>query len=156
MDVLKRAGSSLTGFAGKAQELFGGKHHDGMGGYEFAGVDVLGERSPFGAFETEPVRRLSRGASSAVFDLGALLRLRSFLYLLAVTGLFLFQISNTLAINDLSRRNERLREELRIGTSISTAQEMKTREMQSIRYITAYARQLGLESSPVPPVELKP
>lgn len=155
MSVLRRAGSSFTALAGKAKAFLDEKR-DSFGGYEFAGVDVLGERQPFSGYESEPVQSTSPKLSSTAFNLGAILRLRSFLYLLAVTGIFLFQIGSTLAINDLALRNERLREKLRISTSITTAQALEIRQLQSIRNITGYAQQLGLSASPVPPVELKP
>lgn len=156
MGVLKRAGSSFTGLAGKAKEFFGEKNDNGLGSYELAGVDVLSERPPFRGYKSEAARQASPRLSPSSFDLGAILRLRSFLYLVAATGVFLFQISSTLAINDLALRNERLREKLRISTSITTAQELEIRQLQSIRNITGQARQLGLDASPVPPVELKP
>jgi hypothetical protein len=49
-----------------------------------------------------------------------------------------------------------LREELRISTSISTAQDLKVSELQSIHNVSAYAVSLGLSSSATPPVELGP
>lgn len=156
MSVLKCAGSLLVGLAGKAKVLFDEKNEDGMDGYELAGVDVPGNRMPFGGFEPLPVHRVAAKSSRGAFDFGIVLRLRSFLYLLAATVLFLLQIGNTLAINDLAGRNEHLREELRISTSIRTAQELQVRQMQSIRNITGPAEKLGLVSLPVPPVEIEP
>jgi len=157
VSVLKRAGSSFTGLAGKAKEFFGEKHDSSpMGGYGLAGIELFRGRQSFRSYDPEPVQQASPKLSSAVFDLGAILRLKSFLYLLALTGVFLFQISSTLAINDLAKRNERLREKLRISTSVTTAQELQVRQLQSIRNITGHAQALGLDASPVPPVELKP
>ncbi|NTW54972.1 MAG: hypothetical protein HGB15_09520 [Chlorobaculum sp.] len=155
MNVLKSAGNSFAGFAGGAGKLFGQDGGRGMAGFELGGVEVL-EGQPFG-FESKPFRKAPKAeASREIFDLSALLRLRTFGYILAVTVLFILQINNTLAINELSKRNERLREQLRISTSISTAEELKSRELQSIRYISGLARNLGLDSSFIPPVEIEP
>ena len=123
----------------------------GIDAYELGGVDVLGGR-PFTNFEPEPRNR----ASSEIFDISALLRLRTFVYLIIATALFIFQIHNTLAINDLAKRNEQLREQLRISTSITTSEELKRGEIQSVRYISGLARKLGLDSSFIPPVEIEP
>lgn len=155
MNVLKSAEKPFAGFAGKAGNLFGQADGRGMAGYELGGVEVL-EGRPFG-FEAEPFYKTASPKSpQEIFDLGALLRLRTFVYLIIVTLLFLVQINNNLAINDLARRNERLREQLRISTSIATAEELKCRELQSIRYISGYAEKLGLDSSFIPPVEIEP
>lgn len=155
MNVLKTVGKSLADFAGRKGRLFGQEGGSGIAGYELGGVDVLGGRT-FRGFEPEPFYKKPKAPSSELFDIGALLRLRTFVYLIIITALFLFQIHNTLAINDLARRNERLREQLRISTSITTSQELRSRELQSIRYISEYARNLGLDSSFIPPVELEP
>ena len=155
MSVLKSAGKSFAGFAGGAGKLFGQDGGSGMAGIELGGVDVL-EGQPFG-FESTPYRKAPKAeASGEIFDISALLRLRTFGYILAATALFIVQINNTLAINELSKRNERLREQLRISTSISTAEELKSRELQSIRYISGLAKNLGLDSSFIPPVEIEP
>jgi len=155
VNVLKTVGKSFADFAGKTGKLFGQEGGSGVAGYELGGVDVLGGR-PLSGFKPEPFYQEPKALSSGMFDIGELLRLRTFVYLIIITALFLFQIHNTLAINDLAKRNERLREQLRISTSITTAQELKSRELQSIRYISAYARNLGLDSSFIPPVELEP
>lgn len=120
--------------------------------------DVQGE-PPFDAPPPEAPRQAPPAQSRSkedIFDIGTILHLRTFLYLIAITGLLLFQIHNTLIIKDLARQNEQLREQLRISTSIRTSQELKAREMQSIHNISGYAIQLGLISSAEPPVDLEP
>ena len=155
MNVLKSAEKPFAGFAGRAGKLFGQEDGSGIAGYKLGGVDVL-EGRPL-AFEPEPRYASAKPAPSPeIFDIGSLLRLRTFVYLIVATVLFLAQINNTLAINELARRNERLREQLRISTSISTAEELKSRELQSIRYISGHAVKLGLDSSFIPPVEIEP
>lgn len=124
-------------------------------GIEIAGVDVLGER-PQGIYPMEVPGPAAERPSGELFDLGAILRLRTFLYLIAATALFLFQIHNTLTIRDLAQENERLREQLRISTSIRTAQELKASELQSIHNISGRAQAFGLISSAVPPVDIEP
>lgn len=96
------------------------------------------------------------GESRFRLDFGSLLRLRSFLYLLAGTGFFLFQINSTLAIKSLALRNEQLRSHIRLTSSVLAAQELKIRELQSIHSITKDAAALGLAPSPVPPVVIEP
>ncbi|NTU97377.1 MAG: hypothetical protein HGA62_06155 [Chlorobiaceae bacterium] len=88
------------------------------------------------------------------FDIGQLLQLRSFGYLLVATGLFLFQTNNTLSIINLSLQNEKLRTELDMINSVLTAQELKVHELHSIHNITEDAAILGLSASSTPPVEL--
>jgi hypothetical protein len=155
VNVFKTVGKSVADLAGRTGRLFGQEGGSGIAGYELGGVDVLGGRT-FRGFDKEPLNREPKAPSSGMFDIGPLLRLRTFVYLIIITALFLFQINNTLAINDLAKRNERLREQLRISTSITTAQELRSRELQSIRYISGYARNLDLDSSFIPPVELEP
>jgi hypothetical protein len=155
VNVLKTVGKSVADFAGRTGRLFGQAGGSGIAGYDLGGVDVLGGQT-FRGFEQKTFSNESKAPSSEMFDIGDLLRLRTFVYLIIVTALFLFQIHNTLAINNLAKRNERLREQLRISTSITTAQELRSRELQSIRYISEYARNLDLDSSFIPPVELEP
>jgi hypothetical protein len=159
---MKTVGSSFAGLVGKTGKLF--RQRDAIVGYELAGVDVVGQQ-PRGRFEPAPEysapSRASRSskaakASGEAFDITAILRLRTFLYLIAGTALVLFQIYNTLAIKELSKRNEQLREQLRISTSISTAQALKASELQSIHNISGLAQALDLNSSAVPPVDLEP
>ncbi len=90
------------------------------------------------------------------FDIGALLRLRTFVYLLAGTGLFLFQTYNTLAIISLALQNEKLRDEIQMTTSVITSQELKVHELHSIHNIAKDAVSLGLTTSSAPPVEIDP
>jgi hypothetical protein len=126
----------------------------------FSGLCLPGEPSEPGsganlddqkaeASGVRPSRRVS-----APFDIGRILRFSTFGYIAGVTLFALLQIYNTLAIKGLSRQNEQLRERLRISTSISTAQELKVSELQSIHNITQYALALGLSTSSVPPVEI--
>lgn len=84
------------------------------------------------------------------------LRLRTFLYLLGATGLFLFQIKNTIAIKQLAYENEKLREAIVLSTSVIASQELKVNELLSIRNITGDAESLGLGPSAVPPIVLEP
>ena len=90
------------------------------------------------------------------FDIGALLHLRTFVYLLAGTGIFLFQTYNTLAIISLALQNEKLRDEIQMSTSVITSQELKVHELQSIHNIAQDAVSLGLTTSSAPPVEIEP
>jgi hypothetical protein len=113
------------------------------------------------AVEREPQEALPAPAdalqeSSASFDFSSLLRLRSFVYLLAGTGFFLFQINSTIAIKSLALQNERLRSHIQLTSSVLAAQELKIRELQSIHSITKDAAALGLSPSPEPPVEIEP
>lgn len=153
--MLKSAGKSFAGFAGKTGKLFGQGGRRGIAGYEVGGVETLDGR-PFGVRMDAHYQTSPKASASEIFDIGALLRLRTFVYLLFATALFLAQINNTLAINDLAKRNERLREQLRISTSIRTAEELKLRELQNIRYISVHASKLGFDSSFIPPVEIEP
>ena len=90
------------------------------------------------------------------FDISSLLRPSSFLYILAGVGIILFQTNNNLAINDLALRNEKLREQIQMTSSVITSQELKMDELHSIRNIAQDASALGLVSSSIPPVELEP
>lgn len=95
-------------------------------------------------------------SNTLTFDLGALLRIRSFGYLLAGTGIFLFQTYNTLAIINLASQNEKLREQIQMTMSVITSQELKVHELHSIHNIAQDAASLGLTTSSAPPVELEP
>ena len=90
------------------------------------------------------------------FDIGALLQPKTFLYLLAVTGIFLFQTHNNLAIIELAQQNEKLREQLKMSASMITSQKLKADELHSIHNIAQQAAALGLTPSSLPPVELEP
>ncbi len=90
------------------------------------------------------------------FDINRVLRLNSFLYLPAVTGIFLFQIHNILAIISLSSKNEKLREQIAMTSSVITSQDLKVHELHSIRNIAQDAAALGLNPSSIPAVELTP
>jgi hypothetical protein len=160
MSELWSTGNVVAALAGKAGKLFGRTEvlqFDGsrIEAYDLAGVDVLSGQNA-GGFQPEPLFRSSRTGGPRSFDIGTLLRLRTFVYLVVGTALFLFQIYNTLSIKELAIKNEKLREQLRISTSITTAQELRAKELQSVRSISGYARQLDLESPPVPPVEIEP
>ena len=157
MGTLKRFEHSLAGVAGSAGRLFRGRPQVVADEVELAGIDVLGESRP-GMFPAEPTAAFTAPPRPRedIFDIGAILRLRTFLYLIAGTALLLFQIHSTLSIKELARQNEQLREQLRISTSIRTSQELKASELQSIHNISGYAQGLGLISSAVPPVDLEP
>lgn len=88
------------------------------------------------------------------FDIASLLRLRSFLYLLGGTVVFLFQTNNTLSIINLARENERLREQIQMTSSVITSQELKVHELHSIHNIVQTAETLGLMASGEPSVKL--
>jgi len=90
------------------------------------------------------------------FDIAALLQPKTFIYLLIGTGLFLFQTNNTLAIIELAKQNEKLREQIQMSSSMITSQKLKADELHSIHNITQEAAALGLTPSSVPPVELEP
>ncbi|NTU59403.1 MAG: hypothetical protein HGB00_10915 [Chlorobiaceae bacterium] len=155
MSPIKAVGRTFAGLAGKTGKLFRQGDGGAIAGYELAGVEVLGERS-LRRFTPEPSPSATSKASEKPFNISQILHPKTFLYIIALTALLLFQIHNTLAIKELSKRNEQLREQLRISTSISTAQELKARELQSIRNIAGSALALGLNSSAVPPVDVEP
>ncbi|HWR01888.1 MAG TPA: hypothetical protein VN371_08460 [Chlorobaculum sp.] len=155
MSTLKTVGSPFSGFAGKAGKLSGRGRRNAVAGYELAGVNVMGEQ-PLGRFAPDPVPSAPSRTQEKPFNIAAILRPRTFVYIVASTALLLFQIYNTLAIKVLSKRNEQLREQLRISTSISTAQGLKARELQSIHNISGAAQALGLNYSAVPPVDIEP
>ncbi len=90
------------------------------------------------------------------FDIAALLQPKTFIYLLIGTGLFLLQTNNTLAIIELSKQNEKLREQIQMSSSMITSQKLKADELHSIHNITQEAAALGVTPSSVPPVELEP
>lgn len=90
------------------------------------------------------------------FRLSELLRLRTFLYLLPITGIFLLQTHNTIAIKNLALANETLRQQIAMSSSVITSQELKVNELQSIHNIAGQAGQLGLQASNVPAVEIVP
>ena len=90
------------------------------------------------------------------FDIAALLQLKTFLYLLGGTLIFLVQTYNTLAIINLARQNEKLREQILMTSSVITSQELKVHELHSIHNIAQDALKIGLEPSAIPPVELRP
>ena len=98
----------------------------------------------------EPVR------NTVPFDIASLLQLKTFLYLVGGTLIFLAQTYNTLAIINLARQNEKLREQIRMTTSVITSQELKVHELHSIHNIAQDALKIGLEPSAIPPVELRP
>jgi hypothetical protein len=90
------------------------------------------------------------------FRFSDLLRLRTFLYLLPVTGILLFQTYNTIAIKKLALANETLRERIAMSSSVITSQELKVNELQGIHNIALHAERLGLQASGVPAVEIVP
>jgi len=144
---------SLSGLAGNAETLF--RRGSVRAGRELAGVDV---RGPAGLYMPESKSSESRRplrSPVAAFDLASILQPKTFVYIFALTLLSLVQINDTLAIKELSRQNERLRERLRISTSISTAQELKASELQSIHKISGSAKSLGLSLSVAPPVYIE-
>jgi len=90
------------------------------------------------------------------FDMGALLRPMSFVYLMIGTGIVLFRTYNTLAIINLAKQSERLREQIQMRYSVITTQELKVHELQSINNIAQAAASLGLAPASVSPVEIDP
>ena len=94
--------------------------------------------------------------STVKFDIVALLQLKTFLYLLGGTLIFLLQTYNTLAIINLARQSEKLREQILMTTSVITSQELKVHELHGIHNIAQDALIIGLEPSGIPPVELRP
>lgn len=151
----------MSEFTGHVRKLSENSGSDSASAAELSSVDAAEpsyrpSSRPSLELENGHGARKSGEAMPGVFDIAAILRLRTFLYLIAGTALLLFQIHNTLTIKTLSRQNEQLREQLRISTSISTAQSLKVNELQSIHNISEQALSLGLSSSAVPPVELAP
>ncbi len=155
MGLFRRFGARVSGLAGSAEKFFDSRSGSFNPDVEIAGVDVLGH-NPSAAYAGATSGAGRSAGRDDIFDIGAILRLRTFLYLIAATALFLFQIHNTLTIKELAKQNERLREQLRISTSIRTAQELRASELQSIHNISGYAQGLGLVSSAEPPVDLEP
>ena len=90
------------------------------------------------------------------FDITSLLRPKALLYIPVGAGLFLFQVYNTLAINNLSVQNEKIREQIQLTSSVITSQELKMDELHSIRNIAQDAASIGLSPSGIPAVELEP
>ena len=88
------------------------------------------------------------------FDIGALLRPKTFVYLLVGTVMFLFQTYNTLTIINLAQQNDKLREQIHMSSSVITSQELRVHELHSIHNIAQDAASLGLAASNVPAVEL--
>lgn len=109
------------------------------------GVDGQGNISPI-----EPV------LNTLKFDISILLQPKTFLYLLGITVIFLVQTYNTLAIINLARQNEKLRDQILMTSSVITSQDLRVHELHSIHNITQDAVKLGLEPSGIPPVELRP
>jgi len=73
-----------------------------------------------------------------------------------ITGIFLLQTHNTIAIKNLALANETLRQQIAMSSSVITSQELKVNELQSIHNIAGQAGQLGLQASNVPAVEIVP
>jgi len=90
------------------------------------------------------------------FRLSDILRLRTFLYLLPVTAILLFQTYNIIAIKKLALENEMLRERIAMSSSVITAQELKVNELLGIHNIALHAERLGLHASSVPAIEIVP
>jgi len=109
-----------------------------------------------GAHSAEDFSPIEPGINSLKFDIASLLQLKTFLYLLGGTLIFLVQTYNTLAIINLARQNEKLRDQILMATSVITSQELKVHELHSIHNIAQDAFKIGLEPSVIPPVELQP
>jgi hypothetical protein len=109
-----------------------------------------------GADGIEDFSPIEPGITPLKFDIAALLQLKTFLYLLGATLIFLVQTYNTLAIINLARQNEKLREQILMTSSVITSQELKVHELHSIHNIAQDALKIGLEPSGIPPVELRP
>ena len=114
----------------------------------------FGAASAGQGFNVSAFRELLTNALT--FDIGSLLRLRTFIYLLGGTGIFLFQTYNTLAIINLAKQNDKLRDEIQMTTSVISSQDLKVGELQSIHNIAQAAASLGLAMSSAPPVEIEP
>ncbi len=129
-------------------------------GIKVVGKKITGGQHVSGRFSEVKVRHDSGFreliSNTLEFDISSLLRPSSFLYILAGVGIILFQTNNNLAINDLALRNEKLREQIQMTSSVITSQELKMDELHSIRNIAQDASALGLVSSSIPPVELEP
>jgi len=124
---------------------------------------LLAESGEGPFMESVPVSPGTRGenlrdlfARAFEFRFSDLLRLRTFLYLLPVTGILLFQTYNTIAIKKLALANETLRERIAMSSSVITSQELKVNELQGIHNIAMHAERLGLQASGVPAVEIVP
>jgi len=109
-----------------------------------------------GVHGIEDFSPIDPGINPLKFDIVSLLQLKTFLYLLGGTLIFLVQTYNTLAIINLARQNEKLRDQILMTTSVITSQELKVHELHSIHNIAQDALKIGLEPSAIPPVELRP
>jgi hypothetical protein len=119
--------------------------------------DVIGAARRFGEVKYAHNSRVREVLSNALeFDVGSLLHPKALLYIPTGALVFLFQVYNTLAINNLSVKNEKLREQIQMTSSVITSQELKMDELHSIRNIAPDAAALGLSLSSMPPVELEP
>ncbi len=94
------------------------------------------------------------GTPKKLFNVSAVLRLRTFAYLIAATVLFVVYINNLLTINALSRENERLRENIGISRSINAALELELQELHTIHKISGKAEQMGLKTRITPAVKI--
>ncbi|MCF8382204.1 MAG: hypothetical protein K9G39_01215 [Chlorobium sp.] len=147
-------GAINTGSAGEAESGL-----DGTG----AKKNLFAESGDGPFSESEPVSPGRGGenfrdlfARAFEFRFSDLLRLRTFLYLLPVTGILLFQTYNTIAIKKLALANETLRERIAMSSSVITSQELKVNELQGIHNIALLAERLGLQASSVPAIEIVP
>lgn len=139
------------------------RQRDGFNGF---GESVQDEQfaSPRvgGPFQEHSAQGAANSAAGTVerdpfeFDFSSLLRLRSFVYLLLGTGVFLLQTHNTLSIINLARENELLREQIQMTTSVITSQDLKVDELHSIRNISQTAEVLDLKPSSIPSIKLDP
>uniref|UniRef100_Q3ANW0 Uncharacterized protein n=1 Tax=Chlorobium chlorochromatii (strain CaD3) TaxID=340177 RepID=Q3ANW0_CHLCH len=67
----------------------------------------------------------------------------------------LLQVYNALSINELAKKSEKLREQIRLNNSMITTQKLTADELQSIHNIEQEALLLGLEASHEPPIEIE-
>ncbi len=88
------------------------------------------------------------------FDFSALLRPRTFVFLIAGTILLLIYINNLLTINALSRENEIMRESLGVSRSVNAALELELHERYLIHNIARSAGEMGLKPSMKPAITI--
>ncbi len=126
-------------------------------GFGKKGSEGISAARRFGEVKSANNSMVREVVSNALeFEIGSLLHPKSLLYIPIGAGIFLFQVYNTLAINNLSVKNEKLREQIQMTSSVITSQELKMDELHSIRNIALDAVSLGLSPSSMPPVELEP
>ena len=89
-------------------------------------------------------------------DISSLLRPKTFFYLFIVTFFLLLRTNNTLAIIELAKENDKLRQQIQMSSSMIVSQKLKADELHSIHNITQQAIAMGIMPSNAPAIEIDP